>query len=603
MKAIIPVIAAEIEDQIRDLAKRAGDKIELQKQPGAKALRTWVTAYENAKHDPTALLDNYRDCGSKTPRLSPEIEHLMGKHAEQFADERRPTKVKLYGELCDEITSINETRKAEGLPVLEKPCLRVFRDRVNAIPAYKVYAGRYGVAAAQKKFYVISTGLDVTRPGELVQIDEHEVSLQTLLAKAGVWSKLTHKQRKEIERGRFWLGAAIDVASRCYLGLRILPQSNKNPKQPDAPLAIATLKMAVTDKTHFAMGVGAASAWYMRCGIETIVTDQGSAYISREFHKTATAIGAFIDHPPGKKPYLRGHIERSFGTMRTKLIGAFTGQTFANVGERGDYPAEARASLTGEELCWAIVRFVVDAYHNTPHEGLGGETPREAWDRLTKIYGVVPPPDRDTVRNAFGIVLKPRRLDQRGIRFCNLYYQSKDLQLHRRQVGDCKLEIIVDPDDIGRISVHLGDNRWLTVPCMQAGFIGVSARDWLEATADLKRRFASNDQRFITEKIARDALKAIQDMADSAVRRANIGTTTLSAEELYHGETSLEIAWSTPTDPSISPEETNPDLFGDTVKPAAPEPKPDADPPRNAGGDAPNTTASSKPSKKNWKLK
>lgn len=579
MRAIIPTIAKEIEDQARSAAKRAGDPVGLEAPPSARTLRTWVKLLENGGHDPTALRHRYRECGSSTPGLPAEVELLMAKHAARFADERRPTKVALHRNLCDEIEAINKTRKTDGLPVLPTPCLATFRERVASLPAFDVYAGRFGQEAARRKFYMITTGLNVTRPGERVEMDEWEISLQALLIDNGVWSKLTRTQRLEVERGRFWLSVAQDVATRCFLGLRLLPKSNKEAKAPSTGLAIDSLKMAVSDKTRFASAVGAVTPWYMRCGIETVVTDQGSAYISHAFTKTATAMGTFVDHPPARLPQLRAHVERSFGTLRTRLIGMFTGQTFANVGDRGDYPAEKRASLTLEELCWAIVRYVVDAYHNTPHAGLGGKTPREAWDHLTKLYGVVPPPDRDTVRNAFGVVPAPRRLDQRGIRFLNLDYQSKELQAYRRMVGDCLLEIIVDPDDIGWISVRLGDEGWLTVPCMHAGFAGICAQDWIDTTRDLKRRIAGNPQRVITDAVARKALRDIQSMAESAVRRANIGATTLSAEELDRAETSLSIAWSTPDDPSAELDETNPDLFGDVITPAhrAGEATPDAD--------------------------
>src|SRR3546814_18591172 len=100
---------------------------------------------------------------------------------------------------------------------------------------------------------------------------------------------------------------------------------------------------------------------------------------------------------------MRGRIERVFGTIHTQLLSWFDGRTFENVVARGDYPAEARASLLVEELNRVLIRYVVDYYHNHPHEGLGGETPRRCWDRLVKKYGVKPPPGPDQKRHVFGI--------------------------------------------------------------------------------------------------------------------------------------------------------------------------------------------------------
>lgn len=72
---------------------------------------------------------------------------------------------------------------------------------------------------------------------------------------------------------------------------------------------------------------------------------------------------------------MRGMIERLFRTAIMSLFSHLSGRVFSNVFERGDHPSEERACLTTEQLGYAIVRWVVDIYHNTPHEGLGGLTP------------------------------------------------------------------------------------------------------------------------------------------------------------------------------------------------------------------------------------
>src|SRR3546814_19169462 len=95
---------------------------------------------------------------------------------------------------------------------------------------------------------------------------------------------------------------------------------------------------------------------------------------------------------------MRGRIEGVFGTIHAQLLSWFDGRTFENVVARGDYPAEARASLLVEELNRVLIRYVVDYYHNHPHEGLGGETPRNCWNRLVGRYGVKPPPPSDRKR-------------------------------------------------------------------------------------------------------------------------------------------------------------------------------------------------------------
>ena len=256
---------------------------------------------------------------------------------------------------------------------------------------------------------------------------------------------------------------------------------------PTAETALATLNMALIDKGMFADAVCCLTSWDMSCGIELVLTDSGSAYFAHIFHDAVTAIHATIEHPPvGYAPF-RGHLERLFGTLHTGLVSRFTGRTFDNTVTLAGYPAAERASLTVEDVCWAFVRYIVDCYHNQKHDGLGGETPRNAWKRLVQRYKTVPLPGKDAIRNIFGIRHRGM-LDIRGVRVLNAYYNSLPLQEYRRTVGDRQVDVLIDRNDLGWISVVIHD-ACLTVPSITPGLIGVSVDDWLATRADLRRRF------------------------------------------------------------------------------------------------------------------
>ncbi len=89
-------------------------------------------------------------------------------------------------------------------------------------------------------------------------------------------------------------------------------------------------------------------------------------------------LGIIFVAPQVGQPNKRATVERSFGTTRTQFLPHFSGQTFANVGDKGDYDPGKNASLFVDELAPALVLYDVDVYHNSPHEGLYGETPRLA---------------------------------------------------------------------------------------------------------------------------------------------------------------------------------------------------------------------------------
>ncbi|MEJ1937408.1 hypothetical protein WDZ92_45010, partial [Nostoc sp. NIES-2111] len=217
----------------------------------------------------------------------------------------------------------------------------------------------------------------------------------TLMIKAGMWETLSKKLRGLVERNRWWLSIAVDCATRVILGMRLT-------RTPHAQGALATLRMCFSDKQPFADAVGALSPWHMATGILELATDTGAAYYSDEFRTAVADCRITFNNPPTGLPWMRPFVERLFSSIHTRIVSRFTGRTFENVVAKGEYKPERRASLLDDEFAWSVVRYVVDEYHNRPHEGLGGRTPRAAWDELVGLWGTEPLPDSHTVRSCFG---------------------------------------------------------------------------------------------------------------------------------------------------------------------------------------------------------
>ena len=81
-------------------------------------------------------------------------------------------------------------------------------------------------------------------------------------------------------------------------------------------------------------------------------------------------------------------------------------------------------AATEHDLCEALVRWVVDIYHNQPHEGLDGETPARCWRRLVAIHGVSPEPALRSRRLAFGTRMQ-RVAGKAGIVVCGPACRSR----------------------------------------------------------------------------------------------------------------------------------------------------------------------------------
>lgn len=65
-------------------------------------------------------------------------------------------------------------------------------------------------------------------------------------------------------------------------------------------------------------------------------TDQGREFRSRSLGLAELAMGFAVFVLPGRSPFLKGTIERFFGTMQIQVLGLVAGKTFNDPKKRGD---------------------------------------------------------------------------------------------------------------------------------------------------------------------------------------------------------------------------------------------------------------------------
>jgi putative transposase len=266
-----------------------------------------------------------------------------------------------------------------------------------------------------------------------------------------------------------------------------------------------------------------------------VCTDSGSSYVSHEFRAAVTDLGAGSEFAAAGMPQMRGRGERFNRTLHEGLIAHFHGRTFKDLVEKGDYDPDANAVLDVVELGRMIVRWIVDVYHNTPHAGLGGETPRNCWLRLTRLHPVLPPPDSDLNRHIFGVTVE-RRITGAGVRVLGLQYRSEPLMKARRDFGQKPALVRIDEADLGHVSVRTKQG-WLTVRCERSGFDGVSVAKWRAARSALRRVHARNAK--LSESVVYQAIRDIHEFSDEATRRAGIASPILTSAEIERLERDL----------------------------------------------------------------
>lgn len=496
---------------------RCGKSTTIPNPPSPTTVRRWMKILKAAAYDPMALCPSYGRSGNRLSRFEPEEQVLLHRFASRYASLRKPTKVSIWREMKAIVDRLNRMRGHAGLRPLVCPGRMALSHAIDQLDQFAVYAGREGADAAKRRFAITARGLEVERPLERVEADEWKLPLQVILTNAGLWKQLNRLQRKAVETTRLWLSTVIDVRTKVVLAMRLS-------RTCTAANAVSTLRMAVSDKTAYAQAAGCKSHWD-QCGIfETLGVDAGSAFRSGEYRAAVLDLGAEYLNPQAGMPRMRGTQERLYRTLHGQFIAMFDGRSFMNVVEKGDYDSEANATLDLELIAKLIVRFVVDIYHNTPHRGLNGQTPRNAWIDLRGRYGVRPPPSKAQAAAIFGTVVE-RRITNSGVAFCGLHYQSLPLQRIRGGRIRYDVKIRVDPSDLGWVWAFDG-SVWQRIPCMRQGMVGVSLEQWLLAAATARRRYA--DEAATSEPVVLEALRDVRAAAEGARRRAGIASPVLS---------------------------------------------------------------------------
>ncbi|MBW7974596.1 hypothetical protein [Bradyrhizobium sp. BR 10289] len=525
----IPQIAQEIGKLEKIIGrggkrKRAGRKTVVVDSPGPKALREWCAALIAGGMNPLSLRNQLRKSGNHDPRLEPEEYAFLVRFARQVATPEVPTAALIWRRMSAEINEENKRRKAAGRRLLKVPSEKRLREEIDAIPAYDKMAGQEGTDIARNYFRAVTTGLsDVVRPLQRVEFDEWEVHLHVLAILTGVWDTWSDAQKEAAEKIRLVLCIALDVATKCVVGMSVA-------RTACPENAVRCLEMAVSDKQPYADAVGALTPFDICGTMETAVADAGSSFANYDFHAKTVDLGIKFTTTVAGLPWLRGNVERVLRSTDDKFVGLFAGRTFGNVVEKGEYDSEGNACLTIDEFVEALVRYKVDHYHNSPHEGLGGETPRSAWLRLSAEFGVDPPPDDNLRRVVFGQRLSPM-LGAHGLRILGIDYQSAELNELFKQADHIRVESRVDLRNLGAVSAKIGD-EWVTIDGAPELF-RVTAEDWIAVWDELQARNAVVNA--ITREILDDTITHLVEVGRIARKRRNIAEEPKDAETLaYH---------------------------------------------------------------------
>ncbi|PVA05271.1 DDE-type integrase/transposase/recombinase [Thalassorhabdomicrobium marinisediminis] len=557
---------------------RSKSTVEIPDAVSARTLRKWDAAFERGGKK--ALLDNVDKQGNRNSYFSVEEMQLMSETINrEYLNLQRKTIATVVADVRQAFRDENSRRAEEGQAPLRTPGREAVRQFIKRLDKFRVLVARFGQEQAMKRMRPTFKGLEVQRPLERVEMDEWKIDLLTILAKSGLMSMFNQEELGEMglldRMKRWWMCAAMDCRTNCFVGMSITAN-------PQTSSAIKCLRMVVSDKGQFADKMGALAPWSMFGTPETLYVDNGSAFKSALFTTTCVELGITKVQTIAGCPAMRGKGEGGFNTLGVTLLPRLSGRTFGDVVEKADHPSEKRACLSIDDLIYTLVRWVVDVYHNTPQEALGGRTPLGQWeaDLREGNYPLMPAPSQRRKRIAFGLPLE-RVLQKDGIRVLNVRYQSADLARHFLDNGVTPLNVRWFEEDIGVVEVEL-NGEWKPIDAVSDAFQGLDASTWIATrramrAKDPKRKEWEED--VIAQTIADiEALNADRKAAKSVIDHGWSEKRFAAAEK--EAMASFEIV------PPRQKTADSPDGYGCSVIPSEPSKPTRANPTTNGAGES-----------------
>lgn len=528
-----------------------------------RTLRGWAASFR--KFGKKGLMDNVAKQGNIHSYFSADETALMMQVIrDSYLVTGHPPLSKALTDLRRAFAKENGLRNKEGRPLLRTPGRDAVRGAIKKMDKFFVRVQRYGAKEAMRKMRAVKSGLTHTRPLERCEMDEWKIDLFTIMAHCRLFELFSEVELEALglldQTRRWWLVVTIDCRTRVILGMVL----TCNPK---ASAAISCLQMVVSDKGEIANSAGAKSPWNMFGKPEVLATDNGSAFKSQVFSNACADLGIHGLQTIAGSPSMRGPIERVFRTASTMLLPNLSGRSFSNSVEKGDYDGEKRACLSMEDLCQILVRWIVDVYHNTPHQGLCGATPLQQWqaDMAAGNYPLHAAPTIRQKRLAFGIHTT-RKVQTNGIRVLHVQYHSERLAGWFLKHGSEAVEVRWTGDDIGQIEAKL-DGAWFEIEATERRFDGVDAHVWVATMRALRMKYAKKLD--LTDAVIFAALDDIEAL--NADRKLSYRLLDKGMGEKYLKALEREAKGGFAIIPAQAQLTTSSDGFGHSIAPITPE--------------------------------
>ena len=320
--------------------------------------------------------------------------------------------------------------------------------------------------------------LRASRPGEYVLMDSTRLDVFAMEPVTLRWVQAE-------------LTIAMDLFTRCILGLRVTPVSTKS-------VDVASVLFEVLSPPAVPEGWPPEAAWpyhgvpgtlvadadtaqgprFSGPGLlpDTLVVDHGSVYLSDHVTSTCARLGISVQPARPYTPTDKSPVERFFRTLGEGLLEALPGYKGPDVFSRGK-DCEGDAFFYLGELESIVREWTAVVYHRRPHDSLAD--PRLPGLKMSPVqrfgYGIaragwIEVPRDPDVRLEF-LPVQWRTVQHYGVEIGGLRYNGPALAGYRDRASPYQgarpglWPFAVNPDDVSRIYFRdPADGRWHELP-------------------------------------------------------------------------------------------------------------------------------------------
>ena len=424
------------EPLIQTIARALDDKT----PPSYWQVYRWYTDFVAAGESPRAFFPRVSQKGNGKRKVQREVSEIIDEAiAAGFLNEQRLTVLAVYDAVVVRIQKENELRAMAGnIEKLVCPNERAVYRIVDKLDPYEVAKARYGQRCADLKFKPKKEGARPTRPLQRVEVDHTKLDL------------LVVDQERRMPIGRPWLTLAIDVYSKCIVGIYIgfVPPSYHSVMQ--------CLKHAMSPKTYIRERFPSIKHTWDAYGImETVVVDNGKEFHSKDFEDACLQLGIVIQYAPVRASWYKPSVERFFGTLNTNLLHQQPGTTFSNIFEKDEYDSNKNAVISYETFEEMVHKWIADIYHQDKHKGIMS-IPAVVWQTGVQEFTPALPSNAAELEIMLGMI-DTRTITDSGIELHNLIYNDDKLMSIRRRYKlgtKTKVKVKYDPSDLSIIWVQ-----------------------------------------------------------------------------------------------------------------------------------------------------